>query len=116
MLVKEMYSPSEVVIFTWEEQRIFYYYAPEYEAVRVKSFDYWRQNLLAYKGDKTILITDAVWRGFQHEAKLIGTEEALARISELERRLTPLGRWETDSLVEPVYTEVILYEYNNQKK
>jgi len=94
------YQANNSVIFTWEEERVIHYYQPEWDAVRLKSFDYFTNKVLVYGIDpsKHLLLTDHVLQGF-------GTQQ-----EEIFPYLKKVAVFTGSPLFDPVYHEITLYE------
>jgi hypothetical protein len=101
--VKSLYKPGEIVIFTWEEERTFQYYAEGYTAKRVKSFGHFDQLRKEFQNHgRTVLISSKVIEGF-----------AVDHRSYVEEHLLKKEKFEGHSLVFPVYDQLILYEWTD---
>lgn len=96
--VSRHYAPEETYLYTWEEQRLFDYYAPDYHTERLKSFNYFRQSLLVNgNAADSILLTNAVLDGF-------GPSHPL------RSRVRLVTSFEADPFLYPTYHKVELYE------
>lgn len=96
--VQQHYPAEATYVYTWEEQRLFDYYAADYRSERLRSFSYFTQSVLLHAGSTPhLLVTNAVLDGFgdghMHRSHV---REA--------------ARFSADPLLYPAYHTVILYE------
>jgi hypothetical protein len=96
--VATRYPAEGTLLYTWEEQRLFDYYAPPIHTERLKSYAYFVQSVLLHR-EKTerFLLTNAVLDGFGNDHPLRGHVREIARFS-------------ADPFLYPTYHTVILYE------
>ncbi|MFY0546046.1 hypothetical protein [Brevibacillus sp. H7] len=98
--VQQHFPAEGTIIYTWEEQRLFDYYAPEYDTERLRSFDYFAQSLqLRAPSVSRVLVTNAVLDGFGPGVHLPANE---------------LARFNADPFLYPSYHTVVLYELSPQ--
>ncbi|MGE5701369.1 MAG: hypothetical protein ACM32O_02465 [Clostridia bacterium] len=96
--VRQHYPAQGTLTYTWEEQRLFQYYAPDYETERLKSADYFVQSVLLQSGTHPyMLLTNAVLDGFGPEYPL-------------RQQVREVARFSADPFLYPTYHTVILYE------
>ncbi|MBO8163502.1 MAG: DUF2723 domain-containing protein [Brevibacillus sp.] len=96
--VEEHYPAEKTLIYTWEEQRLFDYYAPAIGTERLQSFPYFVQSLLLQAETKPyMLITKAVLDGFGAEHPFRSEVKEVARFT-------------ADPFLFPVYDTVVVYE------
>ncbi len=97
--IQAHYDPHDVVIYTWEEQRVIQYYAPTYYAERLKSPAYFRQMVLMHANrDVKVLLTSQVLEGFG-----LYKEELLPH-------LKPVASFKENLVLYPTYHDITLYE------
>ncbi|WP_134702235.1 hypothetical protein [Ammoniphilus sp. YIM 78166] len=97
--IQDHYDPDDVVIYTWEEQRILHYYAPSYYAERLKSPAYFRQMVLMHANREVkVLLTSQVLEGFG-----LYKEELLPHL----KRVTS---FQESQVLYPTYHDITLYE------
>lgn len=98
--VESRYPPEGTLLYTWEEERLFDYYAPAYETERVRRFAYFAQSLTLHASTVSrVLVTNAVLDGFPPELRPAAKEVA---------------RFSADPFLYPTYHTVILYELPTQ--
>jgi hypothetical protein len=104
--VQDFYKHEDVVIFTWEEERTFQYYAKGYLAKRVKSFEHFNQLRKEYRNlGKTLLVSNKVIEGFNPKHRSFVDEHLLTK-----------AEFKGHSLVFPVYDQLTLYEWTDELK
>ncbi|MFC5703957.1 nucleoporin-interacting protein [Cohnella faecalis] len=86
------------VVYTWEETRVLGYLGASYEHRRIVTFDYFRALSGAAPGSR-VLLTDHVLKGF------------LSQNPEAGAYVRPIAHFRSESLFEPVYAEITLYEW-----
>ncbi|WP_139490970.1 glycosyltransferase family 39 protein [Brevibacillus dissolubilis] len=92
------YPAGGAYIYTWEEQRLFDYYAPDYVSERVRSYSYFVKSILLQSATTSqFLMTNAVLDGF-------GPDHPL------RQQVREVARFAQDPFVYPTYHTVILYE------
>jgi hypothetical protein len=95
-LVQARYSAENTYLYTWEEERLFDYYAPDFGTERVRSFPYFLQSLqLRADTVSHVLVTNAVLDGFT---------------TRLHPYALEVARFTADPFLYPTYHTVILYE------
>lgn len=96
--VKAHYPKEGTLTYTWEEQRLFDYYAPDYETERLQSYSYFVQSvLLKSPTTSRLLVTNAVLDGFGPDTPL-------------RKEVREVARFTADPFIYPTYHTVILYE------
>ncbi|MGO0062478.1 hypothetical protein ACTID9_21065 [Brevibacillus fluminis] len=96
--VKARYPAQGTLTYTWEEQRLFDYYAPDYATERLQSYPYFVQSVLLRSPTVSrILLTNAVVDGFGPDFPLRANVREVARFA-------------ADPFLYPTYHTVILYE------
>jgi hypothetical protein len=94
--VQEHFHAQDVLIYTWEEQRLFDYYAPDYQTERLRSYSYFVQSLqLRSHTVSCVLVTNTVLDGFGPG---------------LYPHVRELARFTADPFLYPTYHSVVLYE------
>ncbi len=89
---------TPVILYTWEETRVLQYLQAEYDHRRILTYDYFKAVAAAGSGQR-ILLTDHVLNGFERQDP------------DARNHVTPLAEFESDSLFDPVYGRIILYEW-----
>ncbi|WP_281888910.1 glycosyltransferase family 39 protein [Paenibacillus sp. YYML68] len=103
---EQLKLPAAPVVFTWEEERLFHYYAPHLAATRVKSYGLFQQQAREYlAGGRRVLLTSKVLDGFAADER-----------AELLPHLTSLADFQGNPIVNPVYDRLTLYEYNIRRE
>ncbi|MCA0753554.1 hypothetical protein KP806_00705 [Paenibacillus sp. N4] len=97
--MKEIEEP--LVLYTWEETRVLGYLQTDYEHRKVYTFDYFYSLAQADTG-RRIFLTDHVLSGFLKQ------NEASAS------QVVPVAHFVSDPLLDPVYSEITLYEWKRQ--
>ncbi|GAB7387246.1 hypothetical protein BSNK01_10820 [Bacillaceae bacterium] len=92
------YPLARTLVVTWEEERVIRYYYPDVTAVRLRSFAYFYQTLLNYRGMSHVVVTDKVLAGFGKE------RETLAPFFQ------PVATFAGSRYLYPVYNRITLYE------
>ncbi|TFE25014.1 glycosyltransferase family 39 protein [Cohnella luojiensis] len=87
------------VVYTWEETRVFQYLKATYEHRDIVTYDYFKAVARASSGQR-VLLTDKVLRGFE-------LQDSKAR-----DHVVQLSEFKSDSLFDPVYGRIILYEWS----
>ncbi|MFC5471983.1 hypothetical protein ACFPPD_25210 [Cohnella suwonensis] len=87
-----------VIVYTWEETRVLQWLQADYDHRRIYTYDYFRATATADPGVR-VLLTDHVLEGFARQNP------------EARRHAVPLAEFESDSLFEPVYSVIRLYEW-----
>lgn len=94
--ITEMKEP--LVVYTWEEKRIMDYLEVPYRYKRILTYDYFAREL-PYLGKQRILLTDKVVKGFLDQGVPV------------EDKIKKIARFQSNSLFDPVYHDIILYEW-----
>ncbi|XEC96577.1 nucleoporin-interacting protein [Paenibacillus tarimensis] len=92
---------DDFIVYSWEEDRVLYYLQAQYPHKRVYTYEFFMGEIRE-RGDRKVLITDRVLKGF--EAQGIPVWD----------RVVKTGEFRSDPTIEPVYSHVILYEWNNK--
>lgn len=87
-----------LIVYTWEETRVMDYLHVAYEHKRFYTYDYYLQDK-KYRQDDTIYVTNHLIDGFRKQG---------ARI---EGNLKKVAEFRSNPLFDPVYSEIILYEW-----
>lgn len=96
--VTRQYPPDQTLLYTWEEQRLFDYYAPHVRTERLQHFAVFLESLRLHQEQTAqFLVTNAVLDGF-------GADHPLRRY------VREAARFEADPFLYPTYHTVILYE------
>ncbi|WP_127580362.1 hypothetical protein [Paenibacillus koleovorans] len=85
-------------LYTWEETRVLQYAGAEYEHARIYTYPYFRSAAEGLEG-RRILLTDHVVGGFRSQGYDISSQ------------LREVAEFRSNSLFEPVYSRIKLYEY-----
>lgn len=89
---------GEFAVYTWEEARVLEFAGARYPYKRI-----WTYELLAEEArirpDREVLLTDAVLEGFA------------AQEVEIEGKLAPIRSFSSNSIIEPVYNDIVLYRW-----
>jgi hypothetical protein len=94
--VQSRYPAERTYVYTWEEQRLFDFYAPDFETERVRSYPYFLQSLLMRADSVShVLVTNAVLDGFD---------------TRLHPYAREVARFTADPFLYPTYHTVVLYE------
>jgi hypothetical protein len=102
--VKASYKPEDVIIFTWEEERTFQYYAEGFAVQRVKSYSLFEQLKREYgENGRAVLISSKVIEGFGARYPY-----------ELKKHLIVKKEFLGHPVVFPVYHHLILYEWKDK--
>lgn len=94
--VRDLKTP--VVLYTWEETRVLQYLRAEYDHRRIVTYDYFKAVAAAGNGQR-ILLTDHVLKGFEQQDPNV------------REHVIPLAVFKSDSLFDPVYAHITLYEW-----
>jgi hypothetical protein len=86
------------VLYTWEETRVLQHLQTDYEHKRIYTYAYFQSTAGINAGHK-IFITDHVLEGFERQGINLGNH--VKRVAEFT----------SNSLFDPVYHDIILYEY-----
>lgn len=86
------------LVYTWEETRVMEYLQASYEHKRIFTYELFREDIQLNEG-KRIFLTDAVVGGF----KLQGYDVSM--------NLREVHRFASNSLFDPVYHDITLYEW-----
>lgn len=90
-----------LIVYTWEETRVMDYLRVSYEHKRFYTYDYYLQDK-KYRQNDTIYVTNHLIDGFRKQG---------ARI---EGNLKKVAEFRSNSLFDPVYSEIILYEWRSK--
>lgn len=90
-----------LIVYTWEETRVMDYLRVSYEHKRFYTYDYYLQDK-KYRQNDTIYVTNHLIDGFRKQG---------ARI---EGNLKKVAEFRSNPLFDPVYSEIILYEWRSK--
>ncbi|MFD2671133.1 ArnT family glycosyltransferase [Marinicrinis sediminis] len=92
-------TEGPLVLYTWEEKRVFDVYAPEITVVRLLQFERWTQSAAAYRpAVKQMLLTNKVLEGFNRQ-----------QVPSLQPYVTRIASWRGNAFLDPVYHDIELY-------
>lgn len=86
------------VLYTWEETRVLQYLGADYEHERIYTYDYFKATAAA-RPERRVLITDHVLLGFEQQGQ------------QVREHVKPIAAYHSDSLFDPVYADITLYEW-----
>jgi hypothetical protein len=86
------------ILYTWEEARVLQYIQADYLYKEILTYNYFLSEVKS-NPDRLVLLTDHVLSGFEQQA------------GSLRNHVREVGRYESDSLYDPVYHNVIVYEW-----
>lgn len=86
------------VLFTWEETRVLHYLGADYDNERIYTYAYF-QALAESNLKRRVLLTDHVVQGFIQQGKPV------------EGHLKQIAEFTSESLFDPAYHDIILYEW-----
>jgi hypothetical protein len=89
-----------LIVYTWEETRVMDYLRVSYEHERFYTYDYYLQDK-KYRQNDTIYVTNHLIDGFRKQG---------ARV---EGNLKKVAEFRSNPLFDPVYSEIILYEWRS---
>jgi hypothetical protein len=95
---------DQLSVYTWEETRVFDYLNVSFQHKRILTFDYFLQQL-KYEEGKRIFVTDKVIEGFKQQTD-----------QDLKRFVTKVNKYESNHLFDPIYSEIILYEWKKEEE
>jgi hypothetical protein len=77
------------------------YFHATYSYKEIYTYDYFLQDKLLYR-DKTIYVTDYVLNGFE------------AQGIKMKHKVKKVAEFKSNKLFDPVYGEIVLYEFTNR--
>ena len=89
---------GSVVLYTWEETRVLDYLHTPVLQRRIETYNYFIADIKANPA-ATILLTDHVLRGFEMQ------------VGSLQAKVKPVAHYESQSLFDPVYNQITVYEW-----
>lgn len=89
---------DDIIIYTWEETRVFEYLQVPFSHKKIQTYETFLQDIKAQKG-KRILLTDHVVKGF------------IAQGASIKDQIKMIGSFRSTPLYEPVYNQIVLYEW-----
>ncbi|MFD1358806.1 hypothetical protein ACFQ4X_12885 [Fictibacillus halophilus] len=92
---------EEIVVYTWEETRVFQYLDVPFEHKRFYTYDLFLQDK-KYNKNKKIYVTNHLIEGFKEQG--IDVSENLAEVK----------TFKSNELFDPVYDEITLYRWKNK--
>ncbi|PLR79599.1 hypothetical protein CVD25_20230 [Bacillus canaveralius] len=95
-------SNQKIVVYTWEETRVFKYLDASFPHKRIETFQVFQHDS-AFYSDRNILLTDKVVKGFH--AQEINLDGMLEKVAEFH----------SNELFDPVYSDITLYKWKSNK-
>ncbi|PGS52579.1 glycosyltransferase family 39 protein [Bacillus sp. AFS041924] len=89
------------IVYTWEETRVFDYENVQVPHKQIETYDFFLHDQSYYK-NKKILLTNKVVEGFKEQG------------NDLSGKIKVIREFKSDPIFDPVYDEVVLYEWVNQ--
>ncbi|WP_270179506.1 hypothetical protein [Alkalihalobacillus sp. CinArs1] len=87
-----------IMVYTWEETRVMDYLDVHYEHDRVFTYETFLSEI-PYYDERRIFLTDRVVKGFEQQG------------APIRKSVTKVGAYYSDKMYDPVYHEIVLYEY-----
>jgi hypothetical protein len=87
-----------LLLFTWEETRVLQYLQADYDHQRIYTYGYF-QAVAGANPERRVLLTDHVVQGFAQQGKSV------------KEHVKQLAEFESDTLFDPAYGRIILYEW-----
>ncbi|MCF6095134.1 glycosyltransferase family 39 protein [Microaerobacter geothermalis] len=96
--LNQRYVKQNMLIFTWEEERVIDFYFPEIKTEKVQSVSYFKQTVLNYGKQEELLVTNSVLNGFKEQGY------------DLYPLFNEVAVFQGNSLLYPNYNQIVLYE------
>ncbi|MCA1031971.1 nucleoporin-interacting protein [Bacillus timonensis] len=93
---------DNIIVYTWEETRVFEYLQMDFKHKRVLTYDYFLQDL-SYNKHDTIFITNKVVQGFEEQG--IDTSNHIEKIE----------TFSSNPLFDPIYSQITLYKWKTER-
>lgn len=90
------------IVYTWEETRVFEYLDVRFPHKRVLTYQVFLHDV-AYYPNRTVILTDKVVKGFKQQG------------IEMDKDIKKLEKFDSNILFDPVYNEVTLYQWKNDR-